>query len=827
MNDVDQGSRTTSAPSTWTPTTCPRSRRSSASTAIATTAELAVVLSAKAKGAQGARGDRGGPSCARAGSTRPRSAPTRPRRSTARCSSSTPPTCSRCAASSASTGRSSSGPTSCASSRCSSTSSRRSASASRCSPRSPRSRRSSSSSRISRRCARAGRRDRPEHEVALEGLERCYRRLRQWHDLINAYDRHINATHDRQKKIELYGATSPRSTRTSRRTSIARSTRTSTSSTSTTATCPALEALSKLYEKQAIRPRHRLHDARRRPHGRRQAARRDVLPHRAQLDEKLGDRSQAQDRYEMALDLDPTHIPDAGRPASDRDGQRRLGSRRALPRPRADLHRVPARPRQAARRARQAPRGDARRARVWPCRPTSSRCRATPTTRTRRCRSSTSTSRARTGPGPSRSPTCSRARAASAIAPSSTPAEHLGRVLAALGKDDGALKAYQNAHQLDLTDQETIRGLADVCFNLGDWAGALTNYQKVLTVARRGRDRGARDVYYKLGRIKRAQGRPSRPSTTSRRRSASTPRTARRSRRWSRSTRLKDYKQVCTYKRQILDNVSTAERFKMLNEIGRHLGRQSERPAEGGRGARGGARHRAAEPRAPAQAAAALPKDPQWAQMVDTCSASPTSRPTPSARAATSTRWRSSTATSSTTRAARWISSTRRSISTRRSSRPSSASTRSSPRRRSGSSSSGPTARCSTASRARGTRPRVQPLARARSHLPRPPRGRGDGPRDFKMASRPQARRRAGASDPRRALRSDGAVRRGDRRVPLDAQARSDEGRAVPEALQPLPGARRPTTRRGASRRARVPPQGGRRRAALLRGLQAARACSR
>src|SRR4029079_13199501 len=47
----------------------------------------------------------------------------------------------------------------------------------------------------------------PAHEAAFESLERCYRRLRQWHDLINAYDRHINAALDRQKKVELYGYT--------------------------------------------------------------------------------------------------------------------------------------------------------------------------------------------------------------------------------------------------------------------------------------------------------------------------------------------------------------------------------------------------------------------------------------------------------------------------------------------------------------------------------------------------------------------------------------------------------------------------------------------
>ena len=46
----------------------------------------------------------------------------------------------------------------------------------------------------------------PSHEPALVALERCYRRLRQWLDLINAYERHINTTLERSAKVELYGA---------------------------------------------------------------------------------------------------------------------------------------------------------------------------------------------------------------------------------------------------------------------------------------------------------------------------------------------------------------------------------------------------------------------------------------------------------------------------------------------------------------------------------------------------------------------------------------------------------------------------------------------
>ena len=38
------------------------------------------------------------------------------------------------------------------------------------------------------------------------------------------------------------------------------------------------------------------------------------------------------------------------------------------------------------------------------------------------------------------------------------------------------MRAYQAAHQLDVTDQETVRGIAEVSFRLKDWPSALTNY---------------------------------------------------------------------------------------------------------------------------------------------------------------------------------------------------------------------------------------------------------------------------------------------------------------------------------------------------------------
>ena len=46
----------------------------------------------------------------------------------------------------------------------------------------------------------------PNNEEAYFKLERSYRKLRQWLDLINTYDRHIAATLDRKTKVDLYGA---------------------------------------------------------------------------------------------------------------------------------------------------------------------------------------------------------------------------------------------------------------------------------------------------------------------------------------------------------------------------------------------------------------------------------------------------------------------------------------------------------------------------------------------------------------------------------------------------------------------------------------------
>ena len=209
----------------------------------------------------------------------------------------------------------------------------------------------------------------------------------------------------------------------------------------------------------------------------------------------------------MALDLDPSHLPTLAAlrqiaiDSADYDkAARYLDQEQSYTQA----------PRQRARllvELGQAPRGDARRSRERGARVGGRRTRPIPRTRTRRCRSSTSTSR--------RQDWAEAEPLLDMLVRKSGKRERgeqhalqnkLGQVCAALGKDDKALKAYTAAHQLDLTDQVTIRGLAEVCFRLKDWGAALTNYQKVLTALGEEETEARADVYYKLGCIKREQG---------------------------------------------------------------------------------------------------------------------------------------------------------------------------------------------------------------------------------------------------------------------------------------------------------------------------------
>ncbi|MEJ7733906.1 MAG: tetratricopeptide repeat protein, partial [Polyangiaceae bacterium] len=410
----------------------------------------------------------------------------------------------------------------------------------------------------------------PGHESALEALERCYRRLRQWLDLINTYDRHINATHDRQKKIELFGAAAKVYADEVQDLDKAIDSYLNIVDIDET-NIAALDALAKLSEKQddaakAIEYMTRVADLT--ADGRQRVE----MYYRIgrQLDEKLGDRVQAQERYEMALDLEPSHLPTLAAlrviaiDAADWDRAARYLDQEQLnteaPRARARLlvelgklrdemlgeHDAAVNAYELALQS-DHDNEDAALPLLEEYVATEQWQKGEPL--------------------------------AEMLAKKAGKRERgeqhrlqnmLGLVLASLDKNDGALRAYQAAHHLDLTSQETIRGLADVSFKLGDWAGSLTNYQKVLTSLSEDQTEERAHVYYKLGLIKQAQGQPKqainnfekalgveashRPTLEAMVNVYDT---------------LRDYKQVAHYRRAILDGVyDTPERFRMLGEIG-------------------------------------------------------------------------------------------------------------------------------------------------------------------------------------------------------------------------------------------------------------------
>ena len=409
----------------------------------------------------------------------------------------------------------------------------------------------------------------PNNEEAHFKLERSYRRLRQWLDLVHTYERHIAATLNRKTKVELFGA-------------IAQVYSDEVEDVERAVDAykniidldeqnvAALEALAKLYEKlgdagQSIEFTTRVADLTQDPKQRVDAFYRIGKA----LDEKVGDRVAAQERYEMALDLDSAHLPTLAAlrqiaiDAADYDKAARYLNEE-------QTHTQSAR--QRARllvelgRLREESLGDhpgaiAAWEAAYEADPENEEA-ATPLVDHYIAQPQWAAAEplidmlVRKGN--------KRDRAEQHVLQNK-----LGEVCAALGKDDKALKAYTAALQLDLTDQTTIRGLADVCFRLKDWGAALANYQKVLTALGEGESTARADVYYRLGRIKREQGQAKQAINNFEKALAVDPsHAATLESLVSLYAELKDWKQVVAYRRQILDNVFDAdERFRMLNEI--------------------------------------------------------------------------------------------------------------------------------------------------------------------------------------------------------------------------------------------------------------------
>lgn len=407
-------------------------------------------------------------------------------------------------------------------------------------------------------------------EPAYVALERCYRRLKQWLDLINTYERHISEAADHATKIELYGQ-------------IAQVYADEVGDVDRAidayqnivdldeANIPALDALAKLYEKQgdasrAIDAMTRVADLTS------DGTQRVEMYYRIgrSLEEKLGDRIQAQERFEMALDLDPTHLPS-------------LAALRTIAVDEADWDRA-ARYLEQEQLNTQAPRGRAKllvelgklRDEMLGEHELAVQAYELAMQCDEDCEEAALPlveEYLRTERWPEAEPL---AEMLVKKAKNRDRGEQhmlyklLGRVHASLQNDEKALRAYQTANQLDLTDQETIRGIADVGFRLKDWPTALTNYQKVLTALGEEDVEQRTDVYYRLGCIKREQAQVKQAINNFEKALALIP-----DHRETLEALVDvyaqggDWKQVAAYKRQILDSVLDGEeRYKILNEIG-------------------------------------------------------------------------------------------------------------------------------------------------------------------------------------------------------------------------------------------------------------------
>ncbi|HXS15790.1 MAG TPA: tetratricopeptide repeat protein, partial [Polyangiaceae bacterium] len=342
--------------------------------------------------------------------------------------------------------------------------------------------------------------------AAYEGLARCYRRLKQFNDLISTYRRHIDETNDRAKKLELFMAIG----------TVYRDELGSLDDAidafqevvdADDTNILALDALSKLFEKQG------------------EAARSiEMMTRVAELtadggqkvdmfyrigramEEKLSDRFGAREKFELALDLDPGHLPS-------------LTALRTIAVDEADwdaacryLEQEQARtdaPRQRARllvelgKIREdmlGEHGGAISAYEEAIRLDSD------------CEEAAMPLVAEYG---EQGQWSNAAPLAEMLVRRSKNRERteqhalqkqLGMVMFKLGAFDKALAAYQAAHQLDMTDADTVRGVANAAFSLQDWPTALTNYQKVLTSLAEEDVEGRTEVYFRLGEIKKAQG---------------------------------------------------------------------------------------------------------------------------------------------------------------------------------------------------------------------------------------------------------------------------------------------------------------------------------
>ncbi len=340
---------------------------------------------------------------------------------------------------------------------------------------------------------------------AYEALERCYRRLKLWPEFVRTCERHISELADAGAKADLHEQ-------------IARAYAEELNDLDRAidayqniidlddSRLHALEALARLHEKQGDSARSievmiRIADLTS------DGAQRVDMYYRIgkALDEKLSDRVQARERFELALDLDPTHLPT-------------ISALRAIVTEDADWDNV-ARYLEQEQKYTESPRAKARLlVELGKVQDQMLGEHAAAVSAYERAMESDRECEDAAMPLVEDYMATERWNDAAPLAEmlvkkskNREKAERhllnrqLGKIQQARANFTEALKAYQAAHQLDVTDAETVRGLAAVCFELQDWPSALTNYQKVLTSLGDDDLDERTEVYYRLGKIKQAQ----------------------------------------------------------------------------------------------------------------------------------------------------------------------------------------------------------------------------------------------------------------------------------------------------------------------------------
>lgn len=407
-------------------------------------------------------------------------------------------------------------------------------------------------------------------EDAYVALARCYRRLKQWNDLVRTCERHLETTQSRETKLELYAAIGA-----VYRDELGELDRAIDSYQAVVdaddTNIAALDALAKLYERQddsarAIDMMTRVADLTA------DGAQRVDMYFRIgrSMEEKLGDRFGAREKFQIALDLNPAHLQS-------------LAALRTIAVDEADWDAACRYLEQEASHT-DAPRQKARllvelgkiRDEMLSERDSAIAAYEQAIALDEDCEEAALPLVKEYG---ERERWADAAPLAEMLARRSKNRDKseqhelsklLGNVMAKLGDHDKALKAYLAAHQLDLTDQETIRGVADAAYALTDWATALTNYQKVLTALGEGDVEARTDVYFRLGKIKEAQGQDKQAINNYEKALALDG-----EHRPSLEALVEvygktgDHQQVAAYKRQILDTIFDGEeRFAILSSIG-------------------------------------------------------------------------------------------------------------------------------------------------------------------------------------------------------------------------------------------------------------------